>query len=227
MKYPKILCTSFCLLSFTLAAKAQQFMHYIDSKPVMTIDYSEINGSPYLKPDWQPGNFTLANGFKSKEAIWLKFNMVTDKVTFKDEKVGAEMEFVVPVQEFTLSLAESDGAITRLFRSGYKDIEGTTPASFFEVISDGKTQLIKKTVKTLLETVVIGAPTKQRTFIEKSTKYYLVVDGKAQMVKNDKKSILAALADKQAALDTYLKANKINFKSEADLGKLIAYYNTL
>ena len=57
--------------------------------------------------------------------------------------------------------------------------------------------------------------------------YYLLIDGKAVRIKKDKKSVEAALGSKQAELDSYIKANNLNLKNDADLAKLITQYNTL
>ncbi|MBD1391889.1 hypothetical protein [Mucilaginibacter glaciei] len=227
MKYLKSVSVCICLLSCMLSAKAQEFMHYTDSRPVLVIDNTDIGGTPYLYNDWQPGYFTLTNGFTSKEPLMLKFNMVKDMLSYKDPKTGVEMEFVQPVQEFTLKVSQGDGAFMRRFKTGYINIEDSTPASFFELISDGKVQLIKRTKKELLETFVIGAPTKERKFIEKFNRYYLVIDGKPIPIKKDKKSILTALNSKQTQLDSYIKVNSLNLKTDADLSKLIDYFNTL
>ena len=76
------------------------------------------------------------------------------------------------------------------------------------------------------ETQAFNSATKTKSFQE-NTRYYLVKDGKATPVKNDKKSILAALPDKQEQLKGYVAAGNLNFKSDTDLAKLINYYNSL
>ncbi|TFF36701.1 hypothetical protein [Mucilaginibacter psychrotolerans] len=222
MKTLRILAAYFCLMASVLPLKAQ-FKLYTDSKPVMLIDYTNMEGTPYLYEDWQTGNVTLTNGVSNKEPMLLKLNLVNDVISFKDNATGQELEFVVPVQEFSLNLV---AGATRHFKSGFKNIDGIAPTAFLEVLSDGKAQLLKRNNKIIFEQQPIGSATKERTFIEK-TKYYLVIDGKATVVKADRKSLLAALADKQSALDTYLNVNKINFKSDTQLGKLVDYYNTL
>ncbi|MEO7212451.1 hypothetical protein [Mucilaginibacter sp.] len=225
MKYLTILSVSLCLSAIIHTASAQ-FMHQRDFKPITTQDYTNIDGTPYLYDTWQQGSVILVNGVSSKEKMSLKYNLVDDVVSFKDKESGEEMAFVVPVQEFTLNLNNDDELFVRRFRSGYKNIEGSTPASFFEVLSDGKIQLIKKFNKVVFESQNIGSASKTKSFMEKS-KYYLVNNGKALPVKNDKKSLLAGLGDKQAQLEDYIKSNKISFKSDTQLGKLVDYYNSL
>jgi hypothetical protein len=223
MKYFKFWATVICLLVTVHAARAQ-FRYYTDSRPVRYIDYTNVEGTPYLYPDWVPGSVKLTDGTTNDAPIELKYNLVSDEVSFKD-KAGQELVFVKPVAEFTLNSVDNNG-LPHKYRSGYKDIEGTTPASFFEVLADGKVQLLKRFTKLLFESQPIGSASKLQQFIDK-TKYYLIINGKALQVKNDKKALLAALGDKQAQLEDYIKSNKINLKNDAQLGKLIDYYNSL
>lgn len=225
MKNFKHFATALFLLAAINNASAQ-FAHQRDYKPILTQDYTNIEGSAYLYDTWQPGDVKLVNGQSSKERMQLKYNVVDDVVSFKDKESGEEMVFILPVQEFTLSLTDNDELFTRHFRSGYKGIEGATPANFFEVLSNGKIQLIKRFNKVIMESQLIGSASKTRNFIEK-TKYYLVNNGKALPVKNDKKAFLAAFGDKQSQIEDYIKTNKVNFKSDTQLGKLVDYYNTL
>jgi hypothetical protein len=46
-------------------------------------------------------------------------------------------------------------------------------------------------------------------------------------IKRDKDFILTALADKQDAVEVFIKSNKLNVKNPPDFVRLINYYNTL
>lgn len=223
MKKTVLFLSLICLFVGIDQANAQ-FIHEKDFKPVMTKSYTDVDGTPYLNDDWAPGNVKLVNGVTNKAPMQLKYNLVDDVLLFKDEKSGEELEFVTPPREFVLNPTNTGKGI--IYRNGYSNIPGCTPASYFEVIGDGKTQLIKKNQKIVYETQNIGSATKVRSFLEK-TKYFLVINGNAVAVKTDKKSILTALGDKQQQLVEYIKTNNVNFKSDEQLGKLINYFNTL
>jgi hypothetical protein len=94
------------------------------------------------------------------------------------------------------------------------------------VIGDGKLQIIKKISKSILETKDYNSASKTKSF-QDYTRYFLVVAGKTVPVKNDKKSILTTIPDKQQQLQTFAKLNDLNFKSDTDLAKLMNYYNSL
>jgi hypothetical protein len=225
MKHFKLLAAAIGVAATINTAHAQ-LINERDYKVITPIRYMNVEGTPYLSEDWMPGDVKLANGVTSQEKMMLKYNLVDDMVLFKDKDSGEQMAFVIPVQEFTINLTDDDKLFVRRFRSGYKDIDGATPTSFFEVLSDGKVQLLKKDVKKPFENQEIGSASKTTSFIEK-VKYYLVNNGKVIPVKNDKKTLLAALGDKQAQLEEYIKTNKLTVKTDAQLGKLVDYYNTL
>jgi len=57
--------------------------------------------------------------------------------------------------------------------------------------------------------------------------HYLYVKYEMKRVKKDKEYILNLLADKRNELETYITAQKLNFKSIDSIKKLIDYYNSL
>ena len=56
---------------------------------------------------------------------------------------------------------------------------------------------------------------------------YIVKGTELIRVRKDKKSLLSALGDKTAQLESYIKSEKLNLKSEAGMISLVEYYNTL
>ena len=194
-----------------------------DGKPILTKDYTDVSGSPYLTADWSNGTVKLAGGQTAAD-VPVKYNLMDDVLTFKD-KDGNEMAFAEPVDEFTITYKSDDQTVTKHYRKGYKDISRTTPDSYFEVLNEGAVQLIKKTTVGIVISQEWNSASKTKNFKDVS-KYYLVIDGKATPVKNDKKAIIALLPAKQQQLQDYVKTNQIE-KSDADLGKLVTYYNSL
>ena len=226
MKYLPIFLITICCLIGVNKAKAQ-FMYDRYSRPIDTKIYLDIEGSAYLTESWSPGEVRLVNGTIYKKDILLKYNLLDDELYFKYD-TGATMTFVDPVKDFFIKYTyEQDNVpVTKHYRNGYQDVSNTTPKSYFEVIGDGNLQLIKKTTKSVSETKEYNSATKVKAF-QDYTRYFLVIAGKTVPVKNDKKSILATIPDKQQQLQTFAKLNNLNFKSDADLAKLMNFYNSL
>jgi len=213
------------LSSATAFSQAAYFMVY-DAKGQVTArnEYVDVTGSPYLSPDWVTGSFTLANG-KSYSDMKIKYDLVKDMMYVKggDDDLIRLLE---PVKEFKLNVPVSGGMDVRFYKSGYSNIPNTTNSYFFEVLADGKTQLLKKATKIVQVNKEYNSATATKSF-EDITKYYIYADGKGTLVKKDKKSILAALGSKQTELEAYIKENKLNLKSDVGFAKLIEYYNRL
>jgi len=208
-------------ITVIVADATAQTLQGVNGRSILKADnYTDVVGSPFLTDGWAKGVVKLADGRTYKD-ILLSYNIMTDELLFKNNK-GDTLAFVDPVKEFKLTLPDGH---EKMFANGFKNIPNSTGASFFEVLGNGTTQLLKKTTKAINVIKPYNeAPIKR---IEESIKYYLVVADKATQVKNDKKAILTALGNKQPELEAYIKTNNLNFKNDEDMGKLITFYNSL
>lgn len=215
------------ILTFLIVAasittlRAQNFQSNINGVTAQTKDLSSIAGSAYSSEKWLKGDVALSDG-KAYNNLELKYSEYEDDVFFKGNEEQM-MNFAEGVKQFTLK--QEDGTVST-YRKGYTNVPGTDAKSYFEVIADGKTQLLRKTSKKVREEVVYPSTTPSKSF-QKTVRYYIVTPEKVTLVKADKKSILASLNTKQAELESFIKSNNIDFKKDKDLSALITYYNSL
>ena len=216
----KLICIfCLCLLSVTVHA---QFMKDADGRPLFERRYTDVQGSPYLTDDWQKGAVKFSNGQIHKD-VDLKYDQAAEQLIFKGEK-GAPLTFIHPVKEFTLLKNNGTGVI--VFRNGYKPVDGAASNTFYQVLTDGETALLKRSFKKIQENKPYNSATTVKTFVDVND-YYLVKNGSLIKVKRDAKDILPNLTDYTTELQTFIKKNRLNLKSEADLILLITYYNSL
>lgn len=226
--YNILLCGLFTFITST--SVAQQFQQTIliqDAKGELVgkrDNYVNVDGSPYLSAEWQPGSFKLPNS-KVYNDVSVKYDEVEDKIFIKSGDDGAVDLKERPV-EFNLAFPEDEKVIQRYFRLGFTGIPETTNASYFEVLEDGKVKLLKRSSKIIQENKEYNSNILVKSFFH-VIKYFLYIDGKGVLIKKDKKSILSALGNKQTELEAYIKDNKLNLRNDADTAKLIGYYNTL
>lgn len=222
-KYLSILVCSLISLT-TIQSHAQQYLILQNTAGnLVTLgEYVDVQGSPFYKTDWLKGTITVASG-KSYVDVDLKYDQLKDQVYVKGPN-GAPMLLNDKVIEFKFSDPGIAG-VSNSFKSGFTGIPGTTANAYFEVLANGKIQLLKKSSKIIQENKEYNSASSTKTFME-TAKYYLLVDNKATLIKKDKKSIGSALPDKQVELDNYIKENNLNLKEDADLSKLITYANT-
>jgi hypothetical protein len=237
MKYLSIILVAICSIATVNTTNAQglgkytsnsnaQLMQDRDGKPILAKDYTDVVGTPYLAPEWSTGIVKLINGQTYKD-VALKYNLMEDEVYFKSEKGDEPLSFTDPVSEFTITYKDNETGETHTnyYRKGFNGINRTTPNSYFEVLSDGTVQLLKKKTVGVVVSQEWNSATKVKNFKDE-TKYYLVKNGQATQVKKDKK-LLENFSDKKQQIENYASSNKINFKSDADLSKLVTYYNSL
>ncbi|PKV67431.1 hypothetical protein [Pontibacter ramchanderi] len=207
---------SFCLLLGSGAFAQTEIVDYM-GRPVMAKQYLDVKGSPYLDDEWQEGWVKLQDG-REYAGVRLKYDQVADELMFSNKKGEAQL-FVHPVVAFELN--------KRLFVSGYNPVDATPLTAFYEVLVNGPTQLLKRTSKWVHEEVPYSSATKVRSIIEQQNYYLSDREGRLTKLKKDRKSLLQALGRKQADLEKYTKANRLDLRQEQDMAKLVAYYNTL
>ena len=136
------------------------------------------------------------------------------------------MSFVIPVKEFKLSRQGDNEVKSMFFRNGYKPADGGTLQTFYQVLSDGETALLKRLAKRVAEVKPYGSATTIKT-IEEVQSYYIIKNGLPVKVKKDKKTMLAMLGDYNSELLAFIKENKLTLKAETDLVSVMNYYNSL
>ena len=207
------------LMNSHLPAKAQ-FLEDNTGKPFTELKYTDIQGSPYFSDIWLTGSVKMNNGTIYKD-VKLKYNQVEQLLVFQN-KSGADMNFIDPVREF--SMLQNGNSI--IFRNGFKPAEGVTANTYYRVLADGETPLLKKTIKKIIENKEYNSATTTKKFQEINT-FYLVKGNLPLKIKRDKKAFLETLGDRNTELDVFIKSNNINFKSDEDLIRLTIYYNSL
>lgn len=213
-----------CIIVFVYGKANAQYMQDVNGKAMPSKNYVNVEGSPYLTDDWVKGDIMLANG-RNYNDVSLKYDM-SDGQLYYQTKPEETLVFIDLVKEFKVPVMVNSKKIEKLFRSGYPAVTGGTEKSFYEVVGDGKTQLLKQNIKTISEYKEYNSSTITKKF-DDNIKYFLFTNGKLIPVKKDKKSILTAIGDKQPEMEAYIKTNNLNLKNDEDAAKLIIYYNSL
>lgn len=197
-------------------AAAQTQLMYMEVDGVRASRYGnlEVEGSPFLKDDWESGTATNDKG--QVYQLKLKYDIAADQVIFADKDDGP-MLFTVPIVRFNLK----DAA----YASGFPAIDDWNTATYYEVLGTGNTKILRHFFKRKLPVRDMSGISGYK--YEDNDMYYLLKDGRMYNIKPAKASILSLLNTKQDKLEEYIKANKINFNRDADLAKLIDYYNSI
>lgn len=218
-----ILCV--ILLFYYKPANAQVLLD-VKGEPIKENSYTEVEGNSFLINDWLSGSINLENN-KDVTAS-LKYDIFANVLLFKKEN-GEILAVKNKIRGFTLNNTNSEisNISPLVFVNGYPTTGKQTEGSFYQLIADGKVRLLKYYKKSIDErpgTSYTASVTKSFKLLQV---YYIFRDGNLTEIQPNKKSILKLFDDHTAQLDTYLKANNVNFKSDKDLQKLFTWYNSL
>lgn len=224
MKNYKLYCL-FVFLFLCAQAKAQYLSDY-SGRPYFLKTYAEIQGSPLLSDNWFGGTVNFANG-KTATAI-LNYNLYGDELLFKNPKDSTVLSFVDPVKSFSLKDAniEECDLSDLSFSSGFPAVDDQTTKTFYLVVGEGKIKLLKCYRKKVIESKDFSSQITTKSFMPANS-YYLLSNNQMVKIKPNQKNILAAMNDKAAQVQDYIKKNAVNFKSDVALAKLFNYYNSL
>ncbi|MEM1340427.1 MAG: hypothetical protein AAF634_04085 [Bacteroidota bacterium] len=183
--------------------------------------WEEVEGSPYLNEEFQLGkiqiNDTTYNGL-------LRYNAYSDEIEMNDnnEVIGLlkrpYVKAVINSQTFGIHSFQDNNSV----KQGY----------FIELTEgvEGKTVFLQRIKRVLIPAQEATSSYKKgspaRLVVEDG--YYIKTgDQPAVPIRLSKKSILAALADNEQALKTYVAENKLKLKSVEEVISFIQYSNTL
>lgn len=152
----------------------------------------------------------------------LKYNIYTDEVYYKNTINGTAMDFITPVVKFDL---DKNGE-REIYVNGFPNINNFDKKTYYQVLLDGKTKLLFKRYKTLVESKDFNSATSTKTFSEDSG-YYFFKGGTIKRIRPSRKEFLEILKDKEEQIKDYQKKEIIDYKKNQDLIKLVEYYNSL
>lgn len=229
------LLISFLLLSIGAAAQTSidvtnndvninsNFFHVVSGAPIAPATfYRVVDGSVFFKDGWMKGAVSFDKQTEYRN-LQLKLDLLEGKLHFRDIK-GEEMVCVTPVA--LVKLVDPASGVTHQFihTSFIPAFSRFKPASWVEVLADGKAQLYLHRKKNVKDDRPYGSATLERR-IYTADFYYLVVDDRMVRIKKVQ-DIIDALPDKKGELTQWVKDNSLE-KNHLGFIKLIGHYNSL
>lgn len=214
--------TCFLLFISWNLVKGQDIIYYkgVEGIPLRAINYDEIIGSPYYinNAGYRTGRVYMSSNLIYEKGISLRYNLLTDELTFKYEK-DAEMKFTQ--RPISFILFDGNGKDV-LFSRGFISKKDPKGEAFYQILVNRKFKLLKLTKKYIQERTDYGKTTPTKT-IQTFVKYYLYDDKNNMTEINDYKGFFR-LSDK---LKYYAQQKGINSNTEDNLIELADYYNDL
>ena len=227
-------CFSFLLATFSFAQRKsisttstwgqQIFLRDVNGQAFVNI-YEGINGSGYDQTEYQLAKITLKDG-RVYNDVKARINLLEHEVNFiasngQEGYLGKGM-----ASEIAYIDSKTETQVIKVFQCGFPPIDNQNRISFYQILLNGKTSLLKSVYKSIQErnNDMSGERFKEFATYENM---YLLKEGTMSRIKKDKSSLLVMFQDKKEAIAKYMEDQKINLKNEAHLIALVQYYNTL
>jgi hypothetical protein len=187
-------------------------------------------GSPFVLPQWALGTVTMRTGNVQRQQ-WLKYDLSTAQLLWRRPQGDSLELFTTLVREFTLrDLAAHQTHVYRL----YPELITEQPllrATFFDVRYDaGRSALLcqrKRQVWAQSSSAALNTTKKsewsttERFFVKRP-------DQTLVPIKLNNRSVVAALGEQhKASVMAYVSKERLNLSQEADVVRLLAYYDSL
>ncbi len=197
------------------------FMSDINGAPIPIRTEMNINGSPFFPSDYVMATLYLPGGKKIenvKTKIFLPEHSIYYQLNDKSEMVAiTAIERIEFFSSMNIKPVE--------FRSYPLVAEGGN--KFYEVLADGKVQLLKLYTSDFTDRKEFGSATITRTYDNLIRLYVYTANKKILKINNSEDFFADLFKDRQKQFSIFVQKEKISFRREADLIKLFDYYNTL
>ncbi|WP_221394553.1 hypothetical protein [Dyadobacter sp. NIV53] len=205
----RILCLSAFFLGNEIMAQ--------DSTGLSGTPYQEVqsNVSPYLFKEWYSGTVRTDDD-NVHDGVLLRYDIVKDELEYK---AGSSLYRVKQtVKEFTIP----SGTDLYIFKSGFPATENNNGKSFYRVMYDGETKLLKR-----YQTPIKIEKANATREMEPDAKLYIVKGDKVtQVYLKDKNSFLKLLSDEKNKMQYVIKEEQLEFDGDDDLARLLEEYDS-
>jgi len=184
---------------------------------------NEIEGSPYLNDNFILGYIITKDDIKYVD-IPLRYNIYNNEIEFEKQEAIFALEDPLNYTEIVI------GRQTFIFSSytSKKDTKRVNNSSYFEALNTNKELLLLKRYEVLFNKPVPSkgyVDAKPAEFKKSTVRYYLKFGGAAAQEVGSLKATLLFFGDKSKDVATFVKKEKIKFRKEDDLLKIVAFYN--
>lgn len=188
--------------------------------------YEGVKGSPLLIEQWLPGEVELTNGNRIIN-VQVKYDVLEHQLFLKTPRNDSVRLSESYIKQF--SVGEAGGAQT--FRRGATiNADESLKTTLLRVVAEGKYSLVQVPKKVFQKANYQGAynaGVRYDEILDESAYYLVRPDGTSEKIKLNRKSVAGALGTLADRVEEYAKKNRIDFKTEADIARLLAYAGTL
>lgn len=177
----------------------------------------------FMDQKWMPGHVRFRSG-RADMFVPLIFDDYNNMLYYRQGQVI--MEFVDTVNQFSLRIPYLKDSATLLFRNQYPAMQTNSKETFYEVLVDGKVQLLKCRAKSVQLFRENDLPEEKRNELKQLYFIYLP-EGSLHLAPLDMDRLKQELPAYAERLEEIKKKHHIRLKNEEKLADLIVHLNNM
>jgi hypothetical protein len=185
--------------------------------------YNDVAGTPYFIRDWSDGIIRFASG-RNASQFKIRFDCINNKVLLQFN--GSSFSTESKVKEFVLYTKSGRGNDSVVFKKGFPPTEKANEETFYQVLLEGKNQLLCLHVKIISEEPQIASKVIYRR-IRDEAKYFMLKDKNMIELPADRQLLADSFPDKHEEIRKFVAEQQLKFREAADFVKLMQFYNSL
>ena len=182
-------------------------------------------GSPFLEEDYAPGSLYLSEDLAVAK-IYLKYNAHRDYFLAKIDPLYSDDQAQGVTKTLNMKVIMNNDVYVAL-----PNAENRYDLQYYQVMSEGpKMSLLKKNTKLFKEGFRASTHLTRdvpSTYSDRSVYYLRDTEGNFFEIPKSSKKTFALFKDHSKEVASTAKKYKLNLKNEADLVRLVSYYNRL
>ena len=188
------------------------------------IDLSTVKGSPYENEIFKAGSI-INELEKIPQTYLIRYNVYNDVIELREDKSSSKISGLIKSSSIYAIISNKEYHYEEFVDENSENNNG-----YFILLKKGNnSNLFLRKTKKFKEKVEAKDSYHKETpasFIDLKS-YYIKIDKTLLPVSTKKKEFLLQFPEKENELKKYMKAEKINLKSEKDVVKLFTYYDSL
>jgi hypothetical protein len=188
----------------------------------------KIIGDTYLSQDWKMATVLLYADNKIIEGFPVRYDIAANELEF-NAKNGIKVLSGEKIKSFVWM--DADTKVPSYFINGkeFKDSDNVPYVGFFQVLSDGKMPLMKRTKVTIKKpdynvALNVGSADEK---IFKSVMICYSKENKISKIPSSNKKGIPVFGEKSAEVKKFVEDNALSFGEEDELIKIFDFYNGL
>jgi len=188
----------------------------------------KLIGNFYLDPKWNKASILLYKNEEIMEGYFVRYNISSNTFELRSEN-SDEATTIPGLRVRNIVWIDSEHNVPRYFVNGmdFKD-EGSPIAGFFEVLVDGKSPLVRRTIASIKESnynTALMVGNRNDEVVKRFVFYY--ISGKDVVeIPQKKKGFYAIFGEISEEMETFVNVNQLSVNNPAHLFSIFSEYNS-